>query len=447
LARFISTVANSPGNIIELQSAFKRVLQAGLANLPEDGFDEESLDVDRPGSPAETIELLHPSDPRAVDFRTNLRTWFGKAPWSSIKKHEMSMWIYWSIFNSAMPSPDKMPQTHRNAVDDALENIEKRSGCRIPEGSNPSVKPVLLTLDPVNVSFRPFFWYIFVAVANLIVRARLQRQHNVKFGIYQNLEYFVRIPDNWDPSNPHTRPIVFIHGLGLGLLQYAMFFNRIMTTFPDRPLLVPVQPHISQNIFSPRFVSPMSRYETVGALVGLLRLLGWAADDNDNDTMKPEASSGVTMLSHSNGSFTHAWFLKSHPELVTRSCLVDPVTFCSWEGDVCYNFVYKRCVNAMDLIMYYFVGSELGVANFLQRHFDWASNALWYEEIPNARNPSKSMFVLGGQDSIIRSERVLKYLRSHGVRKGILYTPEHHHGEALLPHTEAYGQIIEWLRE
>jgi hypothetical protein len=58
----------------------------------------------------------------------------------------------------------------------------------------------------------------------------------------------------------------------------------------------------------------------------------------------------------------------------------------------------------MDLIMYYFIGSELGVANFLQRHFDWASNALWYEEIPNARDPSKSMFVLGGQDSIIKSE-------------------------------------------
>lgn len=58
----------------------------------------------------------------------------------------------------------------------------------------------------------------------------------------------------------------------------------------------------------------------------------------------------------------------------------------------------------MDLGMYYFVGSELGVANFLQRHFDWASNSLWYEEIPNARDPSKSMFVLGGQDSIIKSE-------------------------------------------
>jgi hypothetical protein len=64
--------------------------------------------------------------------------------------------------------------------------------------------------------------------------------------------------------------------------------------------------------------------------------------------------------------------------------------------------------------MKYFVGSEIGVANLLQRHFDWASNSLWFEEIPNARDPSKSLFVLGGQDSIlnaaVRSNYILKSL-------------------------------------
>ena len=51
--------------------------------------------------------------------------------------------------------------------------------------------------------------------------------------------------------------------------------------------------------------------------------------------------------------------------------------------------------------MRYFVGTELGVANFLQRHFEWASNSLWYEEIPNARDPSKTLFMLGGEDGIV----------------------------------------------
>lgn len=58
----------------------------------------------------------------------------------------------------------------------------------------------------------------------------------------------------------------------------------------------------------------------------------------------------------------------------------------------------------VQLIMRYFVSTELGVANLLQRHFDWSSNALWYEEIPNARDPSKTMFVLGGKDDIVNAE-------------------------------------------
>ena len=47
--------------------------------------------------------------------------------------------------------------------------------------------------------------------------------------------------------------------------------------------------------------------------------------------------------------------------------------------------------------MKYFVGTELGVANFLNRNFDWIANALWYEEIPHARDPTKAMFFLGGK--------------------------------------------------
>jgi hypothetical protein len=54
--------------------------------------------------------------------------------------------------------------------------------------------------------------------------------------------------------------------------------------------------------------------------------------------------------------------------------------------------------------MRYFVGTELGVANLLQRHFCWTSNSLWFEEIPNARDPHKTLFMLGGKDDIIHSE-------------------------------------------
>ena len=77
LAKFISGPSPiGPPNIVDLQAAFRRVLQAGLAGLPEQGpYDDESSDFDHPGSPAESITTLAFDDPRAVDFRSYLRTW------------------------------------------------------------------------------------------------------------------------------------------------------------------------------------------------------------------------------------------------------------------------------------------------------------------------------------------------------------------------------------
>lgn len=156
--------------------------------------------------------------------------------------------------------------------------------------------------------------------------------------------------------------------------------------------------------------------------------------------------SGVTALSHSNGSYAHAWMLKDYPHMLSRSCFVDPVTFC-WEGDVCRNFFYKTCNTGFELLVRYFVSTELGVVNLLQKNFDWSSNSLWFEEIPNARDPSKTFFLLGDKDSIVATNRVKLYLRSHGIHKGLWSDPQGHHGKALLSGGDGCRLVYDWLRE
>ncbi|KAH7921825.1 hypothetical protein BV22DRAFT_1197913 [Leucogyrophana mollusca] len=444
-----------PGNLAEVQAAFTRVLKSGLASLPEDGFDEESLDADRPGSPAESIVTLQPSDPRAIDFRNCMRTWFRKAPWSSIRAQEVYAWLYWDIYNAALPPLESLPRSHRVALDEALDLLQKRSGSVISPGSNADVSPIRLTLDNVNVHWRPFFWYVFVASSNWALKKWLVHSWGARFGSYNGLEYCVRIPKEWNAASG-PRPVLFLHGLGLGLTQYKIFLTHLLHALPDRPVLVPLQPHISQEFFHPRFLKPMNRHETTSCLVGLMRQLGWVPEKDNYSTdaeseveegssQKPSAMTGVVVLSHSNGSYVHAWLLKAHPEMAVRSCFVDPVTFCSWEGDVCYNFLYSRCATGLELLMRYFVGTELGVANTIQRHFDWPSNSLWYEEIPNARDPEKTMYVLGGNDAIVKAERVKRYLSSHGVRKGLYFDPDGSHGQALITGGPTHGAILRWL--
>jgi hypothetical protein len=439
--------------MVELQTAFMRVLKAGLASLPEDGFDEETLETERPGSPAETIEQLEHDDPLAIEFRNVLRNWFGRAPWSSLRLQEVHGWLYWSIFNAPMPPLESLSPAHRAALDQSLDLLQKRTGSIIPEGSTPSIKPMRLTLDPVTIISRPCSWYTIITGVNLGIRKWLQYAWDTHYGSHNGLEYLIRIPVTWD-SITGPRPIVFIHGLGLGLLQYQVTLYNLLHTFSDRPLLVYLQPHISQNIFHPRYLTPMTRHETAGNLADLMVKLGWVdnplegIEDKGREPpiLQVKDGKGVTMLSHSNGSYTHAWMLKGYSQMITRSVFVDPVTFCSWEGDVCHNFLYRPCTTGLEVLMKYFVASELGVANLLQRHFDWSSNALWYEEIPNVRDPAKTMFILGGKDSILDAERVKRYLTSHGVSKGLWVDPDGIHGQALVTGGKGHTEILRWLQ-
>ncbi|KAF9485285.1 hypothetical protein BDN70DRAFT_871298 [Pholiota conissans] len=458
--RVSATIPPTSGDPEDIQIAYMRLLKAGLANLPSDRGDIETIVVDRPGSPAETIVQLDRHDPRAIEFRHSLRTWFCKVPFSSITRHHIEKWLYWAMYNTALPPVDQVPETHKKAMDEALILLQKRIGCKIPEGSNDHVRPILLTVDKTNIFWRPFAFYSFIHVINWCLSKLFKTLYDVQYGYSNGVEYLVRIPAHWD-RDISPRPIVFLHGLGLGLFQYHQVIASLINNFPDRPILIPLQPQISQDVFHPRFLKPPSRHEMADQLAGLLKALAWVNVDEktfsskvyDSEEQEVEESlveipeRGVTMLSHSNGSYTHAWMLKGHPELIGRSCFVDPVTFCSWEGDVCYNFFYRPCMTGMELLVRYFVGSELGVANLLQRHFCWTSNSLWFEEIPNARDPHRSLFLLGGKDDIVHAERVKLYLASHGVRKNLWYDPEGRHGQALIPGGPGLREVLRWLSE
>lgn len=61
-----------PRNTEEITLAFERIARAGLANIPESVDNEEVL---HRTSPAEPIKKLSPTDPRAIDFRNQLRNW------------------------------------------------------------------------------------------------------------------------------------------------------------------------------------------------------------------------------------------------------------------------------------------------------------------------------------------------------------------------------------
>lgn len=83
---------------------------------------------------------------------------------------------------------ESLPEPRRKVVLEVLDLLEKRAGIAIPEGSNPGSSPLLLTIDPVKVAWRPFVWYAGVALSNAILRRIFQTKLNAKIGTYNGLE-------------------------------------------------------------------------------------------------------------------------------------------------------------------------------------------------------------------------------------------------------------------
>jgi hypothetical protein len=173
----------------ELHVAFTRMLKAGLADWPENGGDIETLITKRPGSPAETIQHLEQHDQRAIDFRNSIRTWFCKAPWSSIKLLELRKWLYWAMFHADLPKPEEMSNSHKAILDEGMAQLQRRLGCKVDEGTDPLIMPMRLSLDRTGIQGRPLCFYLLIYSTSLILRKLYQAWWGVQCSHFDGIEY------------------------------------------------------------------------------------------------------------------------------------------------------------------------------------------------------------------------------------------------------------------
>lgn len=104
------------------------------------------------------------------------------------------------------------------------------------------------------------------------------------------------MPANVAPG-AETTPILFIHGLGVGLAQYILPLSCIMASpaFASRPIIVPIQPHISQSIWHPHHLKPLGKEKTVRDLKGLVENISGG-------------KGGVDVVSHSKYDVLPSWW-------------------------------------------------------------------------------------------------------------------------------------------
>ncbi|PWZ01327.1 hypothetical protein BCV70DRAFT_158426 [Testicularia cyperi] len=302
------------------------------------------------------------------------------------------------------------------------------------------IRMMRLTIDPVRTASRPLGFYL---LTNTLSWLTVQRAKLAGFELHHEgrLPYLLRLPrSNGAESSKiagakeqQATPLIVLHGLGIGLAQYSSLISFFIREerFRERPILILLQPNISQSFFSPAFLSPFGHHETTMAFRRILRARGWESID---------------VLSHSYGSLVHSWLIKSLGSMVRRSCFVDPVCFQLWVPFVCGNFLYKRCSNPIELLMRYFVAREVATANTLCRYFDWSSNILWPNEIERLKDHTKTRFFLAQHDAILSAKDTREYLVECGTpHENIYWGTNMAHGEMLMHGGPAFRQIVDWL--
>lgn len=253
--------------------------------------------------------MVSHSAPEFWQLRLTIR--FDHAPWESLKRDNVLTWVSWICFTLPLEEALKNPE-YEKFLYWTFDVVEARTGTTFPKGHDPNIRTIRFSLDPVNAKSRPLILY---ALANSInwVLSEIRLPY-LGMGRYTEggIDYLVRIPPGWTPEkgrkDPNAMPIVFLHGLGFGLLQNHLLLENLLSKLKTHPLVVPIAYHTSMAFFNPRHLTPWTRTEFVGCMKRICERWGfWEEPQEGQGDGSASRWGGMSVLSHSNGSVGHGW--------------------------------------------------------------------------------------------------------------------------------------------
>ncbi|EJF60429.1 hypothetical protein DICSQDRAFT_63022 [Dichomitus squalens LYAD-421 SS1] len=336
---------------------------------------------------------------RGTSFATG---WFHFADPKLNKRENLVDWLLWAFFGTRR---DGLQEEWAEEIEGYLRNIEQLLGHKIEEGRNHTVHALKVSLDPVVTANRPLLWYVIVALIDTIATTQLYLKgfrHYAPSGawvccfpprpltVFSNkstrdgLIYWLR------PHRSTTKdPILFFHGIGIGLWPYVSFLQELANADPEVGIIATECLAISMRI-SP---TPLSRPEMLTALTALL-----------NAHSVPR----VVVVAHSYGT-VHAAHMLRDPTLSARVSawvFIDPIPFLLHQPSVAYNFVYREPRAANEWAVWYYASRDPDIARTLARHFFWTENILWKEDVAGR----DVVVVLSELDQIVDAREVRRYL-------------------------------------
>ncbi|KAI0703756.1 Alpha/Beta hydrolase protein [Cytidiella melzeri] len=327
--------------------------------------------------------------------------WFPSSKPDTIRRDNVIDWILWALFSN---SRDAYLEEWEEETETYVKGFERLLGRELEEGVDDRVKSMKVTLDPVVACHRPLLWYFIVATADMITALLLSYFGFKPYTLWSWYRYFPpRLLGLFSESSPHPRisywyrphrsttkrPILFIHGIGIGLLPYTPFLAELVRHDPDVGIIAVENFPISMRI-SP---SPMTRAEMLEAITVVLRA---------------HAFESCVVFGHSYGTVVAAHMMRepTFSACVAGWILVDPIPFLLHQPSVAYNFIYREPNTANEWLLWYFASRDPDIARSLARNFFWAESILWKDDLKGR----KIGVSLAEKDQIVDAESVRKYL-------------------------------------
>ncbi|KAF2117333.1 hypothetical protein BDV96DRAFT_598247 [Lophiotrema nucula] len=347
--------------------------------------------------------------------------WLLGASSNAIRRDNVKEFFRWALLNRGDKDIQKKGEEGREEdeeLESYVDGVETLLGRPLEHGRG-SAKSLRLTVDEVNMAHRPFLWYCIVGLVDTLTAAYLRYHgfvlHRTPLRYWPFLfpfrlaDFFTRQTSPtagmsywYRPHTSKTRlPILFIHGISMGLYSYAQFLAEI----PKSDSLAAEDGEvgiiaIELMPISFRITGEMPTAEELCRQISvILDAHGWDK---------------VVLASHSYGSVITKHLLKNDltKDKIGPMVLIDPVAFMLHLPDVAYNFTARKPKGANEHQLWYFASTDMMVAHTLARHFFWSENILWKEDI-RGHDVTVS---LGGRDLIVDTETVGKYLSGTDLR-------------------------------
>lgn len=336
--------------------------------------------------------------------------YFHPHPMNEVGRSDVSSLLAESLFNCLLA---ELTPRDMFEIDSYISLLERDMCVTFPPRTIGTLPPLMrLHYDPVVAYSKPLLYYAAVTGADLCSDLVLWCLGFRKREAGTLSCWVLGSDQSSDDGSAGARqaqpPVMFVHGVGLGLVTYIAFITSLVAAYSPgtRPALLLLElPHVSMKL-SVEAVPTMP--ETVRGIASVLQGLG---------------SSQAQFVAHSLGCFVLAAVQLYQPGLVAGAVLVDPVCFKLWEPSVMRNFCYRVPRTPMQILMHYHITHELTISHYFHRHFLWTDCVMFAHNMP-----ARSCVVLSELDEIIDTAGVQRYLQGHpAVRLRVL--AGRHHGE------------------